>query len=217
VPQFSVTTQAEDLTLLSEEELRVAAGLSRDDESKDETLAEYGAEVAAEITQDCGVTSDGVHPPTLRSEVCEDTFRLKCVTETLYLSRRHVTAIESVTEDGVVLAVTDFRLEAETGRLVRLISDKDGCWTASKIVVAYTAGFAIVPDELKAEAKSRIQIKVSENSRDPLARTISTEIPDIETRTIGYQVGGLSRLQGGGLSDESERRLKRFMTFVMVG
>lgn len=217
MPEFSVTTAATDLALLTAEELRIAAGLARDDGSQDETLAEYEAEVAAEIMSDCGIASDGVHPPTLRSEVCEDIFRLGNATDALWLSRRHVSAVATVTEDDDLLVTTDWRLEAETGKLIRLVSDADSCWSAAKIEVAYTAGFATVPAELKSEAKARIKIKLSENSRDPLARTISTEIPDLETLTIGYQVGGLSRLTGNGLSAESERRLKRFMTYSMVG
>jgi hypothetical protein len=217
VSEFSVTTAATDLTLLTAEELRVAAGLSRDDDSKDETLAEYEAEVAAEIMSDCGIASDGLHPPTLRSEVCSDVFRPYCHENVIYLSRRHVTAVASIEEDGEALDVGEWRIDADKGRLVRLINDADACWSATKIEVAYTAGFATVPNELKAEAKARIRMKVSEGSRDPLARTIRIEIPDIESRSIEYQVGGLSRLTGEGLSAESERRLKRFMTYTMVG
>lgn len=217
MPEFSVTTLATDLTLLSAEELRVAAGRSRDDDSQDETLAEIGTEVAAEIMSDCAIASDGVNPPTLRSEVCEDVFRLSSDADVLYLSRRHVSAIGSIEEDGTALTVADWRLEAETGKLIRLVDDAESCWSASKTEVVYTAGFTVVPAELKAEAKARIKIKVSEGSRDPLARTIRTELPDIESREVGYQIGGLSRLTGDGLSAESERRLKRFMTHSMVG
>ncbi len=144
-------------------------------------------------------------------------FRLKCHTDALYLSRRHVTDIDSIEEDGAALEEADWRLDAEDGKIVRLSADADSCWSAKKIEVAYTAGFETVPAELKAEAKARIKFKASESSRDPLARTIRTEIPDIETREIDYQIGGISRLTGGGLSAESERRLKRFMTHSMVG
>lgn len=219
MPQFSVTTPATDLTILSVQELRVAAGLAIDDRSKDTTLAQYGKEVAAEIVQDCGVASDGSHTPTLRSEVCADVFRLKCSADALFLSRRHVTAIASIAEDGAAaLTATGFRFDAERGKLIRLINDKDACWTASKIEVAYTAGFSSVPDDLKAEAKSRIQIKISEASRDPMARELRKEIPGVLMTQTAYQVGGLGRLDGyGDLSSESLRRLKRFMNFSMIG
>lgn len=216
-PVFSVTTPAADLSLLTAEELRVAAGLDRTDDSQDETLAELEAEVAAEITSDCGVASDGVNPPTLRSEECSDVFRFSDDNGVLYLSRRHVSAIDTIDEDGTELETTDWRLDKENGRLVRLDDNADTCWSTSAVTVTYTAGFATVPAELKAEAKARIRMKLSETSRDPLARTIRTEIPDIENLEVDYQVGGISRLLGGGLSSESERRLKRFMTHSMVG
>jgi hypothetical protein len=217
LPHFSVVTPATDLTLLTPEELRVAAGLDRADASQDETLAEYEAEVAAEIASDCAIASDGVNPPTLRSEEVADVFRLGCPLVALYLSRRHVSEIASIVENGIALDKPDWRLVAETGKLVRLINDADACWSAAKVEVAYTAGFDIVPNDLKSEAKSRIRIKVSENARDPLARRIRTDIPDVEAREIDYQVGGLSRLMAEGLAPESERRLRRFMTQSMVG
>jgi hypothetical protein len=217
MPDFSIVTPAADLTLLTPEELRVAAGLDRDDTSQDETLEEYEAEVAAEIASDCAIASDGVNPPTLRSEEVTDVFRIKCPTEVLYLSRKHVSELASVIEGGVALTDPDWRLVAETGKLVRLVGDADACWSAAKVEVSYTAGFDIVPGELKAEARTRIKYKASEGSRDPLARSIRTDIPDVESRQVDYQVGGLSRLMGEGLAPESERRLRRFMTQSMVG
>jgi hypothetical protein len=216
-PHFTVVTPATDLTLLTPEELRIAAGLDRDDASQDQTLAEYEAEIAAEIASDCAIASDGVNPPTLRSEECTDVFRFGWSAVALYLSRRHVSEIALVVENGTPLDEPDWRLVAETGKLVRLVNDADACWSAVKVEVAYTAGFDVVPAELKAEAKSRIKFKASEGSRDPLARSIRTDIPDVESRQVDYQVGGLSRLMGEGLAAESERRLRRFMTQSMVG
>lgn len=217
MPEFSVTTPAADITLLGTEELRVAAGLSITDTSNDDVLAAYEEEIAAEIMSDCGIADDGIHPRTLRSEICSDVFREDGNHETLYLSRRHVTAVSSINENGTLLAASDWIILADSGRLLRVNNDDYICWPFGKIVVVYTAGFADVPATLKAEAKARVKIKYSEGSRDPLARTIRTELPDIETREVSYQVGGLSRLTGYGLADESERRLKRFMTHIMVG
>jgi hypothetical protein len=217
LPHFTVITPATDLTLLSPEEQRIAAGLDRTDISQDEALAEYEAEVAAEIASDCAIASDGVNPPTLRSEECNDMFRLACSSGPLYLSRKHVSSVSDILENGTGLTPADWLLEAETGKLVRLVNNASSCWTASTVEVTYTAGFTVVPNELKAEAKARIKVKVSESSRDPLARSIRTDIPDIESRQIDYQVGGLSRLMDEGLAPESERRLRRFMTQTMVG
>lgn len=217
MPEFSVTSEADSLALLTVEELRVAAGLDRNDDSNDITLLEYEQEVAAEITSDCGIASDGVNPPTLMLEECMDVFRLKCSSDALYLSRRHVASIASIAEDGVDLDGDNWRVESEIGKIVRLASDADTVWSATKIQVEYAAGFETVPQELKAEAKARVKIKVSEGSRDPLARSIRTDIPGLESISTDYQIGGVSRLTGDGLSPESERRLRRFMTYSMVG
>jgi hypothetical protein len=215
---FSVVTPATDLTLLTPEELRVAVGLDRSDVSHDEALAEWGLEVAAEIASDCAIASDGINPPTLRSEVVNDVFRY-CSSGVLWLSRKHVSDVSEILENGIALTSADWLLEAETGKLMRLVNNAKSCWTGTLVEVSYTAGFDTVPAELKAEAKSRVAVKNSESSRDPLARDIRTEIPGVETLEIGYQVGGVSRLMGSDelLTPESRRRLRRFMTQTMIG
>jgi hypothetical protein len=215
---FSVVAPAADLTLLTPEELRVAAGLNRTDASHDEALAEWGLEVAAEIASDCAIASDGINPPTLRSEVVNDVFRY-CSSGVLWLSRKHVSDVSQVMENGIELTPADVLLEAETGKLMRLVNNAKSCWTGTLVEVSYTAGFDTVPAELKAEAKSRVAVKNSESSRDPLARDIRTEIPGVETLEIGYQVGGVGRLMGTDdkLTPESQRRLRRFMTQTMIG
>jgi hypothetical protein len=215
--EFTVITPATDLTLLTIEELRAAAGLDPTDTSQDAVLTQYEAEVAAEITSDCAIASDGVNPPTLHAETCSDLFRIKCPVETLLLSRRHVSDIASIAENGVLLANTDWWLAAEPGRLVRLIGDADACWSASKVEVVYTAGFDVIPADLKAEAKWRIKLKKSEASRDPYQRRYRDEIPGVRLTEVDYQIGGLERLTGDGLPSESERRLRRYMTQSMAG
>jgi hypothetical protein len=215
--QFSVTLPASDLMLLSIEELRVAAGLDPTDASQDAVLTEYEAEVAAEITSDCAIASDGINPPTLHSETCSDLFRIKCPIATLLLSRHHVSDIASITENGVLLADTDWWLAAEPGRLTRLIGDANAYWSASKVEVIYTAGFDVIPADLKAEAKWRVKLKQSEASRDPFERRHRIEIPGVRLIETDYQIGGLERLTGDGLPSESERRLQRYMTQSMVG
>lgn len=218
LPQFFVLEPADDLSLLTPEELRAAAGLPIDDTSQDDALAAYGEQVAAEIASDCAITSDGVNPPTLRSEHVLDVYRLDCSEKGLLLSRKHVSEVTSVTEDGVVLAAGDWRLNAETGKLLRLVNDADASWSGRKIEVEYTAGFDVVPAELKAEAAARTQVKYLESTHDPLARTMRIEIPGVETREVDYQVGGLGRLlEGDGLPPESQRRLRRFMMQPWVG
>lgn len=221
LPQFSVILPAADLSLLTPEELRAAAGLPVGDTSQDDALAAYGEQVAAEIASDCAITSDGVHPPTLRSESVLDVYRLDYPEKGLLLSRKHVSEVTLVTEDGIVLETTDWRLNAETGKLLRLVNDGDASWSARKIEVEYTAGFDIIPAELKAEASARLYVKYSAGSgtRDPLVRSERIEIPGVETRQIDYQVSDLARSSGSDdlLPPDSERRLRRFMMQPWVG
>lgn len=220
---FEVITPATDLTLLTPEELRVAAGLASDDVSKDALLTIFEAQIAEEIATDCNVATASNCPPTLRSEAVQDTFRLGTYSTGLILSRRHVSTITSIVESGLTLVATDYVLEAEGGRLTRLFFEREWQWPGgfswvgtpgaySKIVVSYVAGFAIVPASLKAEAVVRLQLKLSENSRDPLVRSTSETTDGIDKIDIAYQVGGLSSAtKDSDLSPESQRRLKRFM------
>lgn len=222
LPQFSVIDPAADLSLLTPEELRAAAGLPAGDTSQDDALAEYGEQVAAEIASDCAITADGVNPPTLRAEHVLDVYRLDCPEKGLLLSRKHVSEVTSVTESGVLLATSDWRLNAETGKLLRLVNDADACWPAKKIEIEYVAGFDIIPTELKAEAAARLHVKYSagpSGTRDPLVRSERVEIPGVETRQIDYQVSDLARSSGSDdlLPPDSERRLRRFMMQPWVG
>jgi len=82
-----VTEPAEDLQLLTEEELRVAAGLEPDDDSQDEALAILGLRAAAALAAACGVAKAGYHaslaplrgaaPRTLHAETLVESMRVR--------------------------------------------------------------------------------------------------------------------------------------------
>src|ERR1051326_4761510 len=97
---LQVIVPAGDLNLLTIEELRLAVGLSLDDDSQDEKLQELGLRVSSMISAACCVAKDGVSPPTLLNEDLTETFRLVSETRNLFLSRRPVGAVTSVTEAG---------------------------------------------------------------------------------------------------------------------
>src|SRR6185312_7968968 len=98
---FTVTTPASELSLLTVEELRAAVGVT--DASQDDALTALGARLSASIAKQCGVASDGVNPATLLSETCTEVFRPTRFQQDLVLSRRPVTSITSVTENGTAL------------------------------------------------------------------------------------------------------------------
>ncbi|MES2055829.1 MAG: hypothetical protein V4564_07825 [Pseudomonadota bacterium] len=97
----------------------------------------------------------------------------------LYLSRRPVTAITSVTEDNVVLVDgTDFEWDGETGKLIRLHSDRPLRWHFRKLTIVYTGGYtyptmiqAVAPDIENAVVELVKDLWFSKG-RDPLLKSI---------------------------------------------
>lgn len=170
---LTVTTPAEDRSLLTIAELRAACGVS--DASKDAALATIGARVSAAIARLCRVSEDAPNPVTLRSEVLTEVFRLKRGVEELILSRRPVTAIASVVADDVALDEDEYEVEAATGLLFFLVDDYRTMWTATKITVAYTAGWSTVPDDLKAAAAKLAADMYQTGTRDPNLKRVDVE------------------------------------------
>lgn len=215
-PVFSVSTPATSLALLTPEELRAAAGVTG--AGSDVALAAIGAAAAADIMTECNIASDGVNPPTLMSEPVIDTFRPERPfyhnernPSALILSRRFVSSVTSVVEAGVELTADDYLLRAEAGLLERLINDNVACWQSVKVVVAYVAGFATVPPELKAAAAELVRTRWSETSRDPLVKGYREKVDDIRETETTYWVGGTSGADKGPVPANVAARLARFM------
>ena len=176
---FTVTTAASDLNLLTEAELRAAVNRPTGDADKITTL---GNRVSSAIVRACRVPASGATPATLRSEVLSETFRLKSSQDKLILSRKPVTAVATVVEDGTTLTVTtDYETDSAAGVLIRLSDDNEICWPGVKIVVAYTAGWGTVPDDLKLAAVKLAGVLWSEGDRiDPNLKAI--DIPGVMSR-----------------------------------
>lgn len=186
---FRVTTPAASPALLSDVELRAAAGVTGS--SYDATLATLGLRAAAAISVECAVPGDGVHVPTLLSETIEETLRPVESRPFIVLSRRFVTSVTSIVEDGDTIAAADYWLDAEAGIVHRLDEDCPSWWSRAKIVVTYVAGFATAPDDLKAAAATMVHSTYLEGGRDPLVKGETVEIPGVMTRRQDYWVGGL--------------------------
>lgn len=169
---LTMVTAASDLGLLSTAELRAAVGLGSSDSSRDAALAVLGLEAAGKIARFCGVAQAGISPPTLRSETVEEVWRLTRNLDSLVLARRFVTSITSVTLAGTTIDSENLELDAPAGLLRRLDASDRYCWwpCGSKAVVRYVAGFATVPDDLKACAKDLVRMADSIDGRDPLLR-----------------------------------------------
>jgi hypothetical protein len=162
--RFTVTTAASDPCLLSTSELRAAIGI--DDGSKDTALTTLGNQVSSAIARACGIAGDGVNTPTLKQETCSELFRLpKCLAQ-LRLARCPVTSIASVTIATDVQDEATYEIDVASGRLARLCGDTEVNWPYGKITVAYVAGYATVPADLKLAASKAVALLYTEGARD---------------------------------------------------
>lgn len=156
---FTVTGPADETSLLSLAELRVAVGDGVDDAS----LMALGRGVSLAISRACGVASDGINPPTLLSETCSQTFRLKRCVPRLRLARRPVTAIASATVDGETLDPAEYEVDPASALMERICGD----WPACTVVVAFTAGYQAAQGDLKIAATKLATAIQSDAGRDP--------------------------------------------------
>lgn len=170
---LTVLTPAADRALLTIDELREAAGLT--DGESDAALLRLGARVAAGITASCRVRRAGTTPPTLRSEVLSEAFRVECRIGSLWLSRVPVSAIASVTEDGTALAADDYEIDTVSGEIKRLSGGEVTLWPIARVTVAYTAGWVEVPDDLRQAAMVAASHLWSDRGRDPNTKRERTE------------------------------------------
>lgn len=162
-----------DRSLLTIAELRVAAGLQSTDGSQDAKLQTLGNYVAAAITQACSVAKAGVVPPTLRQETVTETFRFKSRQGGVFLARKPIVEVLSVNESGSAIAESDYEIDGQG--VYRISGECRTCWACGEIIVEYTAGYAIVPDDLKWAASKFVQAELAQGARDPLLKSVSIE------------------------------------------
>jgi hypothetical protein len=187
-----VTEPAEDLQLLTEEELRVAAGLEPDDDSQDEALAIQGLRAASALAAACGVAKAGYDaslaplrgaaPRTLHAETLVETMRVRPGYQygSLFLARWPVLEIISVTEGSTALTTDGWELDIPEGSITRLSSNEMCYWALGRVIIEYVAGYDPIPDDLKAYASQLVggyhQVTTG---TDPNAKHI--EIPGVIT------------------------------------
>ena len=212
---FSVVTPATSLLLLTIEQLRAAAGLAVGDTSRDDELTLTGIGISTDIAVTCGVFGDGVNQVTLLSEQVSETlwhFDRPCE---VFLARRFVSAIAEVLEGGVALTTSDYTIDRETGMLYRVSSGRPWVWPQGELKITYTAGFSTAPADLQMAAVELARMRLSASSRDPLVKSESIEIPDVQTKRQDFWVGALPGSDVGPVPKEILARLARYMS-VMV-
>lgn len=167
-----VTTAASDPTLLTLAEITTAVNGKASDA---ERLTQLNRRIGEILAGACGLERAGVATLTLREETLSETFRLRCPADVIYLSRKPVTTVLLVMEDGTSLAeYYDFE-QAGPCKFIRVQNDCPSWWAAGKIVISYKAGFATVPNDLK-ELASKLAVSLwTETSRDPALRRLKIE------------------------------------------
>lgn len=177
-----VDTPADDLQLLTTEELAAAVGLDPDDDSEDATLAAIGLRAAAAIAKHCRIAPGGTFPPTLRLEGLTETLlpQTRRRSSALLLARRPIEAPETIAviEAGRTLAGTEFLVNDADGILVRVSSGNPIDWSCGQITVSYSAGWSTVPDDVK-EAAAKLTAAYYGQSSDGAAGARSEEVPDV--------------------------------------
>lgn len=187
---LTITTPADNRSLLTPVQLRIAAGLAADDTSRDDELVEIGVIVSDTISEWCNVAGDGVTPVTLMQETIVETFYPEIRSSSFFLARRFLGDV-TVVEGGVTLTVgNDYTIEGN--QLTRRSSGSKICWPgALTIVVTYEAGFADVPSTLAAEAAKLVAKAIAggASTTDPMLKTQSVNIPGVLTESREYWTG----------------------------
>jgi len=187
---FTVTVPAPSPSLLTLPQLREAAGLGAGDTSQDAKLTQLGLQISAEIAIACNVASDGINVPSLKAETIVETIWNEHCDDEILLSRRFIVSA-TVTELSSAVNSSDFFINRGAGILIRVNGGRPWCWQNGTIEVTYVAGLADVPPDLVAIAADLAHLRLSSSSRDPLVKSESIEVPDVQTRKLDFWVGAI--------------------------
>lgn len=201
---FEITEPAEDLQLLTIDEMRSAAGA--EDGSQDTALTAMGLRVAECITDECNVRQEdsAEHPPTLLRERITETLEVSAASS-LILARRHGVEVVSINESEDLAGV----IVAGGSGVLRL---RSGTWSGT-VIVDYYAGFASVPGALKQAAMDCFRLFWLEQTRDPSVKGQEIDIPGTWRKRTDYWVGSLpGHANESPVPDVVAGQLKRFRT-----
>jgi hypothetical protein len=213
----TVTSEADSTNLVELDEIKTELKIDPADTSNDEWLERAIGQVSRSISQYCNrkfaaeTLIDLLH-------IQQDPYPYQTPggVFALQLSRWPVMTLISVTQQlssttsQTLTRDTDFKLDAEIGRLFRF--DPNGIivrWEALPISVQYEAGFEEVPDDLVIAALRWLVWRWNERTRDPTLK--ATQQPDLGTRS--YWVGGPP--MSGGVPQEIAALLDNYRVPVV--
>lgn len=210
---LTITDAADDLQLLTIEEMRAAAGVTGS--GQDDALTALGLRIAADICSECNIAIGIGAPPTLMQETCSEVFR-GVRSDYLILARRHDVTITSIVVDGITLDPAEYEVDPESGLVTRLSGDTPTCWSGSKITVVYDAGFEEIPADLAHAATDFFRLAWSERSRDPAVKAIEIDVEDIDRVRTDYWAGALPGRGEGAVPEVVSGQLKRFRNMSVI-
>ncbi len=215
---FIVTVPTSSPSLLTLPQLREAAGLIAGDTSKDISLAQLGLQISAEIAIACDVASDGINVPSLKAETIVETIWNDDCDGEILLSRRFVSAA-SVTELASSVSGSDFFINRGAGILKRFNSGRPWRWQHGTVEVTYTAGFDEdrVPPDLVGVALDLARVRLASTSVNPLVKSESIEVPDVQTRRLDYWVGAIPGTEISPVPPDLLARLGAYRNMAMIG
>lgn len=167
---LTVTTAAADPNLLSAAEIAEALAGTGLTATQMRTI---NARISQKIASACNVARAGTATRTLRAETLRESFNLRVARSPLFLSRKPLIEVLTVTEVASALEVGDWRVDDNA--IVRLSGSDDALWSTGETVIAYRAGWETVPEELKDAALKYIEIAQLTGGRDPLLKRKVTE------------------------------------------
>lgn len=147
-PLFTVITPAESRALTTLDRVRAAWGF---EDASETLIADLIEAASASIAAYLNAPADGIVPPTLAREVCEDVFYLDAPAAALPLSRWPVDVVTEVEEDGATIEpfLADTTVNPafvyETDRAAALLFKRSGfgrtAFGANRVRVRYAAGY----------------------------------------------------------------------------
>jgi len=162
---LTVTTAASTYDLTTLANVKAELGITRG--SNDATLKRYISSASAAVSQYC----NRVFPSETLSENFIPSRRDRFVrgdVEPLQLARCPLTAVPSVTEDGMTLTIdNDYLADNTFGQLTRI--NDDGFprnWLNAPIVVEYSAGFATIPSDVEDAVIRMVTARYLSKGRD---------------------------------------------------
>lgn len=165
---LTVTSSAESFDLTTVETMRRELGIL--DQSDDPKLKALIEQASGIIAAHCN--------RVFAKETVVETIRLDRPQEDMILSRFPVVEIASIVEGSDTLEASDYEVSTRNGIVTRLTGDRPCWWPACKLVVTYSAGFALLGDLPFGVERACIQLVKAYYmgaDRDPMVRSESVE------------------------------------------